>query len=270
MPGRIAPDELALSLAAPARREGFESVWLTVDGRPTHYRVHERAPAAVPMVLVHGLAVSHRYLMPTARALAADHPVYVPDLIGFGLSDKPRAVWDVRRHARHLAAWLDRLDLPAACVIGNSFGAEVAAELAARYPSAVAALVLVGPTADSAARSRTGLVRRFLLDLTREDPRQARILARDVRDAGPRRVFVTVGHSVRNRIEATLSGVEAPVLLARGSRDPIAPADWLVRLARRRAGTLTAELPGAAHNALTTAGPQAATLVRGFLAGATR
>jgi pimeloyl-ACP methyl ester carboxylesterase len=38
-------------------------------------------------LLVHGLAVSHRYLMPTAAALAGT--VYVPDLPGFGLSDKP-------------------------------------------------------------------------------------------------------------------------------------------------------------------------------------
>ena len=48
---------------------------------------------AWPIVLVHGLAVSHRYLMPTAALLARRHPVGVPDLPGFGLSGDPRWPW---------------------------------------------------------------------------------------------------------------------------------------------------------------------------------
>jgi pimeloyl-ACP methyl ester carboxylesterase len=257
--------DLHLALSAPRPRDGFTSRHMTVRGVRTHLRVATRA-AGMPIVLLHGLAVSHRYLMPTARALAEGHPVYVPDLPGFGLSGKPRAVYRVIDHADHVAALMQRLDLPPACLVGNSFGGEVAARLAARYPDAVRALVLVGPTADPAARSYRGQVGRWLIDLVREDPRQAAILARDVRDAGLRRVVGTLSASVHNRIEADLAAVRAPTLLLRGSRDPVAPARWLAEAARACGGrTRVAGVHGAAHNAVTTAGAAVADLVDSFL-----
>jgi pimeloyl-ACP methyl ester carboxylesterase len=90
------------------------------------------------MVLLHGLAVSHRHLMPLAAGLARHHPVHVIDLPGFGLSDDPGTVLDVPEHAEHLAAWLAAAGAPSAVVVGNSFGCQVAVELAVRHPDRVA------------------------------------------------------------------------------------------------------------------------------------
>jgi pimeloyl-ACP methyl ester carboxylesterase len=57
-----------------------------VDGVEVHARVSESPREhAWPIVLVHGLAVSHRYLVPTAALLARRHPVGVPDLRGLAL-----------------------------------------------------------------------------------------------------------------------------------------------------------------------------------------
>lgn len=265
-PGRLSRSDLRLALTAPADGAGFTSRWVPVAGIRTHFRVGGPA-TGTPVLLLHGLAVSHRYLMPTARALAQTHPVYVPDLPGFGLSGKPSTVYDVAAHARHVAAFWTWLGLPPACLVGNSFGAEIAAAVAADHVRAAAALVLVGPTSDRLARTRTGQFARWLRDLPREDVRQTRILLRDVRDAGPRRVFRTLGHSVRHPMEQTLSRVEVPVLLMRGARDPIAPQRWLAELAGCRADTAIATVPGAAHNAVTTAGREVAHLTRRFLAG---
>jgi pimeloyl-ACP methyl ester carboxylesterase len=66
------------------------------------------------MILLHGLAVSHRYLMPLAAGLAGHHPVHVVDLPGFGLSDDPGTVLDVPEHAEHVAAWLAAAGMPSA------------------------------------------------------------------------------------------------------------------------------------------------------------
>jgi pimeloyl-ACP methyl ester carboxylesterase len=38
-------------------------------------------------------------------------------------------------------------------MLGNSFGCQIAVELAVRHPDRVAGLVLVGPTMDSSART---------------------------------------------------------------------------------------------------------------------
>jgi pimeloyl-ACP methyl ester carboxylesterase len=259
--------DLRIALAAPRPAAGLTSEWRMVEGLRTHTRrAGDPGTGAPPVVLVHGLAVSHRYLTPLARALAPTHPVYVPDLPGFGLSERPSGAYDVVRHAEHLAAWLVAYGLPPACVLGHSFGAEVAAALAARRPDLVRALVLAGPTSDPAARTRRAQVGRFLVDVLREAKWQAPVLARDVRDARPRRVLATLSHSVRNAVEADAARVAAPTLVLTGARDPLVPAAWRDRLARTLPRARAAAVPGAAHNVATTAPAQVAAQVRALLA----
>lgn len=257
-------DEYELCLAAPGPAAGFRS--RTVDVRGLRLHVRERAghdPGAPPWVLLHGLAVSHRYLMPTAAAF--EHgDVLVPDLPGFGLSERPRETYGPGRHAGVLAAWLDQRDIRGVCVLGNSFGCQVAVELAVRRPDLVALLVLVGPTVDPAAPTAAGQFRRLLRDLPHEDPRQARILAADLRDAGPRRVLRTLRRSVEHRMRDALPEVQAPVLFLRGAHDPIAPARWLAEAAAVTRAAEVAEVPAAAHNAVTTAGPVVAAAAAAF------
>jgi pimeloyl-ACP methyl ester carboxylesterase len=262
----ISAAEVRFCLSAPAPAGQWTSRWTGVAGVRVHERCRDRPAGGLPVVLVHGLAVSHRYLMPTADALSARHPVVVPDLAGFGLSDKPPAAYDVGRHAELLARWLTARGLSRVCLVGHSFGAEVVARLARCRPGIVTALVLAGPTSDPAARSRRAQVARWTADLQVEDPRQAAILARDVRDAGPRRVWATLGHSVRNAVEDDLRHVTAPTLVLAGGWDPVAPARWRHRVARITGGTV-AVVPRAGHNVLTTAGRAAATAIAAHLAG---
>jgi pimeloyl-ACP methyl ester carboxylesterase len=48
------------------------------------------APArSLPVVLVHGIGVASRFMVPIAELLAPYHRVYAPDLPGFGKSGKP-------------------------------------------------------------------------------------------------------------------------------------------------------------------------------------
>lgn len=111
------------------------SRYVTAGGFRTHVRVAEHA-AGPPLVLVHGLVISSLYMVPTARCLAPHLPVYAPDLPGFGLSEKPRRVLTVPEHAAWLAEWMDVIGLPRAVLIGNSFGCQVIAHLAADHPVA--------------------------------------------------------------------------------------------------------------------------------------
>lgn len=265
--GRFGSAELRLAMAAPRPAGGLTSEWRLVNGLRTHTR---RGPDpgtdAPPVVLVHGLAVSHRYLTPLAIALAATHPVYVPDLPGFGLTERPRGAYDVRRHAEHLVAWLAAYRLPPVCLLGHSFGAEVAAALAANHPDAVRALVLAGPTSDPAARTRRALVGRWLVDNAREAPLQAPVLTRDVWNARPWRVYATLSHSVHNAIEADLVRIVAPTLILTGERDPIAPPRWRDQAARLVPDAELVVVPGAAHNVATTTPTEVATAMLRLLA----
>ncbi|MFR9779807.1 alpha/beta fold hydrolase [Micromonospora sp. MS34] len=270
-PGRFGPADLRLALAAPRPAAGLTSEFRLVDGLRTHTRRSADPGGGAPaVVLVHGLALSHRYLTPLAVALSPTHPVYAPDLPGFGLTEHPGTAYDVPRHAAHLAAWLDAYHLGRVCLVGHSFGAEVAAALAARRPGLVRALVLAGPTGDPAARARRGQLGRWLVDALREARLQAPILLRDVWAARPWRVLPALSHSVRNAVEADLVRVAAPTLVLTGSRDPIAPVRWRDQAARLVADGRTATVPGAAHNVATTAPLQVADAIRTLLAPALR
>ena len=258
-------DRYRLATSAPCTAWGFQSRWRTVGGVATHDRCSVSSPdGTTPVVLLHGLAVSHRYLMPLAVRLADQHAVHVVDLPGFGLSGDPGRVLDVAQHADHLAAWLEAGDLSPVAVLGNSFGCQVAVELAVRYPDRVRGLVLVGPTVDPTARTASRQILRWLRDTAREDPLQLPILARDVRDAGPRRVVGTLVHALRDPIEDKLPLVRVPVLVTRGSREPIVPGAWAAAAARLLPLGELAVVPGP-HNANYGAADHLGALVVAFL-----
>jgi len=237
----------------------FRGRWTDVRGLRIHDQARDGGPE-MPVVFLHGLAVSHRYLMPTARALPHRHPVVVPDMPGFGHSDKPGRAYDVEEHAEHLGAWLDALRLGRVCLVGHSFGAEVAARLCVRRPELAGALVLASPTADPRARTRRRQIARWLADMLVEQPWQAPILARDVADAKPWRVVATLGHSVRNSIEDDLRRLPVPPLVLGGSLDSVAPLLWRARAAAISGGTVVT-VPQAAHNVLTTSGRRSAAAI---------
>lgn len=231
---------------------------------PLHVREREgdRSPACV---LVHGLAVSHRYLMPTARHLTGRR-VLVPDLLGFGHSAKPRKILSVDEHAAVLARWLDDLGLSGACLLGNSFGCQVAVALAVTRPDLASALVLVGPTTDPTARSSVRQTLRWMYDTIWEEKWQTRIIAKDVRDAGLRRILGTLRLSVTDKIENRLPNVTVPTLFVRGEKDRIVPARWMTEAAALVPGAEQLTIKSAAHNAVTTAGDKLAAEVDAFLA----
>jgi pimeloyl-ACP methyl ester carboxylesterase len=264
MKHRLTGSQLRVALAAPAPAEGFVSRLVPVDGIRLHVRQRRATgPVGTPLILLHGLAVSHRYLMPTAREIRG-RDVYVPDLPGFGLSSKPTGALDVGGHATVLATWLNsRIGRPVT-VVGHSFGCQVAVELAHRHPDVVSALILVGPTTDPAAATAAGQLRRLLPDLPHEDLRQAAILWTDIRDAGPRRILRTLRYAVRDPMAAKLPAISVPTLFVRGADDPIASARWLERAASSLPGARTLTIDGAAHNAATTAGPQLAAAIEDF------
>ncbi len=104
----------------------------------------ERTGAAVPFVLVHGLASNARLWDGVASALVAfGHPVVTLDLRGHGRSSKPDGPYDVPRVADDVAAVIDALALDRPVVAGQSWGGNVAVELAARHPGAVRGIVCV-------------------------------------------------------------------------------------------------------------------------------
>ncbi|WP_146842863.1 alpha/beta fold hydrolase [Cellulomonas composti] len=109
----------------------------------------ELAGQGPAIVYVHGLgACGAPYLAASVREPGlADRHLLVPDLLGFGVSDRPASFgYTLADHAGTIARLLDALGVRGAHVVGHSMGGGVAVLLAQQRPDLVARLVLVEPS----------------------------------------------------------------------------------------------------------------------------
>ena len=133
---------------------------------------------ARPHLLVHGLASNSRLWDGVAATLAAEgRRAVAVDLRGHGPSDKPDDGYDMASVADDVAALLGVLGWDRAVVSGQSWGANVVLELAARHPALPVAVACVdGGTIHLAERFKDFdacwemlAPPRFRPDLTRSD-----------------------------------------------------------------------------------------------------
>ena len=209
------------------------SRWVEVGGLRMHARAATDAAlgAAQPVVLVHGLVVSSRYMIPLAARLAERTHVYAPDLPGFGKSDHPARPLDIPGLADALAGWMRATGLARAALLGNSLGCQVIADMALRYPALVARAVLVGPTTDRRARNVLAQLRRLLAAGPYEAPGLLGVQMRDTWSAGLRATLATARYAIDDRIETKLPALTMPVLVVSGEHDSLAPPRWATELA---------------------------------------
>jgi 2-hydroxy-6-oxonona-2,4-dienedioate hydrolase len=221
---------------------------VAVDGLGVHFRVWAGPPAGGgPVVLVHGLGVSSRYMVRLAGILAGSRPVYAPDLPGFGRSATPRRPLDVHGHAEVLAAWTAAVGLERAAFLGHSLGCQVVADLAFHRPGLAGRLVLAAPTIDDAGRSVPRELLRLLRDAPREPFSLAPLVAVDYLRAGLGRALLTLRYALADRIEEKLPALALPVLVMRGGRDPVVSGRWAEKVCRLLPQGRLVVLPTAAH-----------------------
>lgn len=173
-------------------RVALQSHWVRLDGLRTHARVsvNRSIPSECPpVVLVHGLVVSSRYMIPLAEVLASEFHIYAPDLPGFGDSDKRSRALSIAALADALAAWMAACGIERAILVANSFGCQMLAELGLRYPQRVDGLVLQGPTVDANARTVRQQLLRIWLNGQREPSGLGRISLVDYTKAGLVRAY---------------------------------------------------------------------------------
>ncbi len=240
-------------------------VWTDTPIGRIHARVGGEALDGPPVVLVHGMVISSRYMVPTALELAPLCPVYAVDLPGYGDSVLPHAILGLAELADALAAWMDAMRFPAAHLVANSFGCQVLAEFALRHGHRVDRLVFQGPTVDPTARSVRQQLVRLIQNSSSEAPGLAWITIVDYGKAGMRRIRATIRMAIEDRIEDKLPGIAAPTLVVRGGNDPLVPQPWAEEVARRLPRGELRLLPGLGHTINYTAPREFMATLRPFL-----
>lgn len=219
---------------------------------------------AMTFVLVHGIGMSHRYLARLHHSLTGSGTVISVDLPGFGGLPKPGRDVDIGEMADALGSLLDTIGTGPVVLVGQSMGTQWVLELAARRPDLVQAVVLIGPVADERRRTVLQQAGLLALDTLREPPGANALVFADYLRCGPFWYLTQLHHMLGYRMEDRIGGVGAPVLVVRGSSDPIASRSWCRHLRAAAPSAGLVEIPGRAHNAQHTAPGAVASAVRHF------
>ena len=229
-------------------------------------------PAALPVVLLHGLMGYASNWGKIWPALQKERAVLVYDQRGHGRSDKPAHGYSPADYASDEIGLLDELGWARVHIIGQSMGGRVAMRLAQDYPERIAALVLE----DSGAESRPnrldwirGLLARvpvpfadrdsakaFFVREFAADPMLAGFLHANIerRDDGkfawrflPAAMVETI--AAGRALDATemFRALRAPTLLVRGGRSEEFSQDEAERMRDLRAGVELAVIAEAGH-----------------------
>lgn len=130
------------------------------DGEGGSLRMHcvDEGPSdAAPVLLLHGepsWGYLYRKMVPIIAG--AGHRVVVPDLVGFGRSDKPaeKSDYSYQRHVDWMTAFVERLDLREITLFGQDWGALIGLRVAAENADRFARIVIGNgglPTGDQGA-----------------------------------------------------------------------------------------------------------------------
>ena len=231
-----------------------EAEWVTeklrIGGTSVQCRRSTRG-SGVPLVHVHGFAISGAYLMPTARALAGSRVNVVPDLPGYGRSERRQQVLDIPALAGALLEVLDALDVDRADLVGNSMGCPVALEVAHRAPERTHRLVLVSPAGGAHNQPLGRALLQLATDAFRESPRMIPVALPDYVRFGPLNGLRLFHELTRFPSLERLLDTPVPTLAVLGGRDPLMPPPARVReVARLAPAHLTVALVEEAAHAV--------------------
>lgn len=215
-------------------------------------RMFSRCGASMPVggrlvLLVHGLVVSSRYMVPLIRALAPRCRVYALDLPGYGRSYKPDTSPTIPQLADSIATWMDTEKVEQASLVGNSLGCQIITEFCLRHPGRADRIVLQGPTVNPEERNFPMQFLRQMQNSPRERRGVTLDIMKDWASAGIPRAMKTVRMTLGDAIEERLPHLDLPVLVLAGERDPIVPPAWAQQVVRLLPQGELVVIPGAAH-----------------------
>jgi 3-oxoadipate enol-lactonase len=165
----------------------------------------EQAGEGTPILLLHGLTATRRYVLMGSRTLErSGHRVIAYDARGHGRSSPaPAREYGYERLAADALEVLDATQTPRALLVGASMGAHTAVRVALEQPARVAGLVLVTPAFEPGSPRNERAAERFaaLARGLREGGVDGFVAAYDLQDLpGPWRE--TVERVLRQRLAA--------------------------------------------------------------------
>lgn len=215
--------------------EMYESE-VSVQGLKTTYC--QKPGGDIPLLIVHGWCQSKERWLSFAKSLGERFRTVIPDLPGFGDSDKPVATYDLQFFQDFLYSFCSAIDFPLAdsFVIGHSMGGSIALALASAYRPRKVILVdaplaphwlakaatLLGPISSPlfALGRRSDLLASVFAGLTVSDTRFIDpLLIDDARKPTPQSAVSALKAVSTTDLKTMLAELRSRTLLIHGTRD---------------------------------------------------
>jgi len=259
---------------------GVQNREVTVAGYRVHYETE--GPADGPtVVLVHGLggrAEDWRDLAPLLAS--AGFRVYLPDLVGYGRSEKPPGFsYSIRDEADIVLGFLDAVGLKQVDLGGWSMGGGIAQHVAFRHPERVRRLMLFDsagiyqlPTWDVGLFTPRTTAELDQLDvlLMPNPPSLPGFVARDILRVSNHRAWIihralATMLTGQDKTDSILPQLKMPVLIVWGELDKITPLGQGETMHKLLPQSELDVIPGCGHLAPGQCAAQIAPKVVGFL-----
>ena len=121
-----------------------EEKFLHVDGHKIRYL--ESGNSKNTLLLIHGLGASAERWSNVIPLFSDQYRVIVPDLIGFGQSDKPATDYTLNFFVDFLEKFIEASEIKHPSIVGSSLGGQISAEYASLHSQKIKKLVLVSPS----------------------------------------------------------------------------------------------------------------------------
>jgi 3-oxoadipate enol-lactonase len=131
---------MAAEGGGPEGSSGSVAGTVAVGGVELYY---ETVGGGEPVVLLNGVMMTTQSWILQTRRLAAGYRCVLHDFRGQLKSGKPAGPYRMEQHVGDLLALLDRLEIPAAHLVGTSYGGEVGMMCAFMHPERVKSLAVV-------------------------------------------------------------------------------------------------------------------------------
>jgi pimeloyl-ACP methyl ester carboxylesterase len=221
----------------------MQEEFLTVDGSKIRYI--KAGSSKRSLILVHGLGASAERWEQVIPHFSKNFTVYVPDLIGFGQSDKPNVDYTVDFFSDFVKAFSKSLGIDKSTIIGSSLGGQIAVDYVTKDQQSVDKLVLVSPA--GAMKQSTPALDAYVMAALYPDPTTAKnaftmmtgnnkdvpdVIVNDfvqrMRMPNAKFAFMSTLLGLKNapEISTMLELIHVPTLIVWGSLDPVIPVKY--------------------------------------------
>ncbi|MEG1497621.1 MAG: alpha/beta hydrolase [Clostridiales bacterium] len=133
--------ELATEIAQGDWKEAKQSVELSTGINMKYVEMGQKD--GEPLIFIHGMTDNSRSWSLIAPYFTDKYHVYMMDLRGHGDTDKPdMRIYDSALYAADIAAFMDKMGIEKAKIVGHSLGSMITQTLAINYPEKVDKIVL--------------------------------------------------------------------------------------------------------------------------------